>query len=105
MPPAANLEVVEGFTLFVGNAVLSSRANDLIELAKTNLRLRRVSRQGHPDGGSLLMAMRGSHVRSEHLRLRGSRHRAPRGSGRRIEQQLRSTQMGRLESLDKSAID
>ena len=37
MPPAVNLEMAKGFTLFMVKAVLSGRGDELIDLAKTNL--------------------------------------------------------------------
>jgi len=37
MPPAITLEMAKGFTLFMMKAVISGRANELIDLARTNL--------------------------------------------------------------------
>ena len=38
MPPSITLEMAKGFTLFMVKAVMSGRADEVIDLAKTNLR-------------------------------------------------------------------
>jgi pyruvate dehydrogenase (quinone) len=37
MPPAITMEMAKGFTLYMVKAVLNGRANDVIDLARTNL--------------------------------------------------------------------
>ncbi len=37
MPPSITLEMAKGFTLFMVKAVMSGRAEEVIDLAKTNL--------------------------------------------------------------------
>jgi pyruvate dehydrogenase (quinone) len=37
MPPSVTAEMAKGFTLYMIKAVLSGRANDIVELAETNL--------------------------------------------------------------------
>jgi pyruvate dehydrogenase (quinone) len=37
MPPSITLEMAKGFTLFMVKAVMSGRADEVIDLAKTNL--------------------------------------------------------------------
>jgi pyruvate dehydrogenase (quinone) len=37
MPPSVTLEMAKGFTLFMVKAVMSGRADEIIDLAKTNL--------------------------------------------------------------------
>ncbi len=37
MPPAVSMEMAKGFTLFMLEAVMSGRANEIVELARTNL--------------------------------------------------------------------
>jgi pyruvate dehydrogenase (quinone) len=37
MPPAINLEMAKGFTLFMLKAVMSGRGDEVVDLAKTNL--------------------------------------------------------------------
>jgi pyruvate dehydrogenase (quinone) len=37
IPPAITVEMAKGFTLYMLKAVFSGRANDLIDLARTNL--------------------------------------------------------------------
>jgi pyruvate dehydrogenase (quinone) len=38
IPPKLNLEQIKGFTLYATRTILSGRANEILELAKTNLR-------------------------------------------------------------------
>ena len=40
MPPSLQLEQVGGFALYLARAVLSGRGDEVIDLAKTNLRMR-----------------------------------------------------------------
>jgi pyruvate dehydrogenase (quinone) len=37
MPPSVTLEMAKGFTLYMVKAVISGRADELVDLAKTNL--------------------------------------------------------------------
>jgi pyruvate dehydrogenase (quinone) len=37
IPPAITSEMAKGFTLYVVKAVLNGRADDLVDLARTNL--------------------------------------------------------------------
>ena len=37
IPPAITAEMARGFTLYMVKAVLDGRANDLVDLARTNL--------------------------------------------------------------------
>ncbi len=38
MPPKLNIEQIKGFTLYATRTILSGRADEIVELAKTNLR-------------------------------------------------------------------
>src|SRR6202034_4106269 len=38
MPPAVTLEMAKGFTLYMLKAILSGRGDEIVELARTNLR-------------------------------------------------------------------
>ena len=38
MPPKLNFEQIKGFTLHDSRTILSDRADEIVELAKTNLR-------------------------------------------------------------------
>ena len=38
MPPSITAEMAKGFTLYIVKAILSGRGNEVIDLAKTNLR-------------------------------------------------------------------
>ena len=38
MPPAITAEMARGFTLCMMKAILSSRGDDIVDLARTNLR-------------------------------------------------------------------
>ena len=37
MPPSITMEMAKGFTLYMVKAVISGRANEVIDLARTNL--------------------------------------------------------------------
>ena len=37
IPPSINLEQIRGFTLYMIKAVLNSRGDEIVDLAKTNL--------------------------------------------------------------------
>jgi glyoxylate carboligase len=37
MPPSVNLEMAKGFWLYLAQAIMSGRADEVIDLAKTNL--------------------------------------------------------------------
>jgi hypothetical protein len=37
MPPAVNIEMAKGFTLYMVKAVMSGRGDELMDLARTNL--------------------------------------------------------------------
>jgi pyruvate dehydrogenase (quinone) len=37
MPPAVNIEMAKGFTLYMVKAVMSGRGDELIDLARSNL--------------------------------------------------------------------
>jgi pyruvate dehydrogenase (quinone) len=39
MPPAVTLDMAKGFTFYMVKAVMSGRGGELIDLARTNLRL------------------------------------------------------------------
>jgi pyruvate dehydrogenase (quinone) len=38
MPPAVTVEMAKGFTLYMLKAILSGRGDEIVELARTNLR-------------------------------------------------------------------
>ncbi len=38
MPPSITAEMAKGFTLFMLKAILSGRGDEIVELARTNLR-------------------------------------------------------------------
>jgi pyruvate dehydrogenase (quinone) len=38
MPPAITTEMAKGFTLYMLKAILSGRGDEIVELARTNLR-------------------------------------------------------------------
>ena len=38
MPPKLTLEQIKGFTLYATRTILSGRGDEIVELAKTNLR-------------------------------------------------------------------
>jgi hypothetical protein len=50
MPPAVNGETGKGFTLYMLKAILSGRGDEIVELARTNLRRQR-RRPGRSDEG------------------------------------------------------
>ena len=37
MPPSINIEMAKGFSLYMVKAIMSSRTDEIIDLAKTNL--------------------------------------------------------------------
>jgi pyruvate dehydrogenase (quinone) len=37
MPPAVTVEMAKGFTLYMVKAIISGRADEIVDLAKTNL--------------------------------------------------------------------
>jgi pyruvate dehydrogenase (quinone) len=37
MPPAINVEMAKGFSLYMVKAIMSGRTDEIIDLAKTNL--------------------------------------------------------------------
>jgi hypothetical protein len=37
MPPSITIEIAKGFTLYLGKAVVIGRADEVIDLARTNL--------------------------------------------------------------------
>jgi pyruvate dehydrogenase (quinone) len=38
MPPAVTVEMAKGFTLYMLRAILSGRGDEIVDLARTNLR-------------------------------------------------------------------
>src|SRR5258707_12430251 len=52
MPPKVTAEMAKGFTLYMVKALLNGRADEIVELARSNLRRRRRDSLKHTDTGT-----------------------------------------------------